>query len=291
MKRCENCFENNSDGATNCVICGEPLAVPQLNDEIPAMESKDADSSESSDSTMTGSTPIGTTFDNEAAEAAEAFEGSDIAVAIEEFAKENGEISDEVVDEAAPAVMLLDDDWADDSADSRIFAESAMTSSKVFPADSDIVGETEDVPEASDGGSSDSTMVDGMGTTGVATAGALGTIVLQIYHDDEPRVVHTYPIVHDITLIGREDPQRDIFPDLDLGPLSKEGVSVGHVSRQHLRLLRDGQKYYLFVYKGSTGTQVCKSLVDPSQYGKRFEIEIGDRIILGGKVRMKLAQG
>ena len=283
MKRCENCFENNSDGATNCVICGEPLAVPQLNDETPVTDS--------SDSTMTGSTPIGTTFDNDEAAAAEAFEGSDIAVAIEEFAKENEEISDEVVDEAAPAVMLLDDDWADDSADSRIFAESAMTSSKVFPADSDLVGETEDVAEASEGGTSDSTMVDGMETTGVATAGALGTVVLQVYHDDEPRIVHSYPIVHDITLIGREDPQRDIFPDLDLGPLSKEGVSVGHVSRQHLRLLRDGQKFYLFVYKGSTGTQVCKSLVDPSQYGKRFEIEVGDRIILGGKVRMKLAQG
>ena len=283
MKRCDNCFENNSDGATNCVICGEPLAVPQLNDETPVTDS--------SDSTMTGSTPIGTTFDNDEAAAAEAFEGSDIAVAIEEFAKENEEISDEVVDEAAPAVMLLDDDWSDDSADSRIFAESAMTSSKVFPADSDLVGETEDVAEASEGGTSDSTMVDGMETTGVATAGALGTVVLQVYHDDEPRVVHSYPIVHDITLIGREDPQRDIFPDLDLGPLSKEGVSVGHVSRQHLRLLRDGQKFYLFVYKGSTGTQVCKSLVDPSQYGKRFEIEVGDRIILGGKVRMKLAQG
>ena len=41
MKRCENCFENNSDGATNCVICGEPLAVPQLNDEIPQFRCSD----------------------------------------------------------------------------------------------------------------------------------------------------------------------------------------------------------------------------------------------------------
>jgi pSer/pThr/pTyr-binding forkhead associated (FHA) protein len=111
-----------------------------------------------------------------------------------------------------------------------------------------------------------------------------------VFHDKEPRVVHTHPVVNDITLVGREDPQRDVFPDLDLGKLPAGEVSSGHASRQHLRLLRQGSRYYLYVYKGSTGTQVCDRMVDPAQYGKRFEIQVGDRIILGGKVRMKLAR-
>ena len=34
MKRCDNCFEENSDGATNCVICGESLAVPQSGEPV-----------------------------------------------------------------------------------------------------------------------------------------------------------------------------------------------------------------------------------------------------------------
>ena len=117
-----------------------------------------------------------------------------------------------------------------------------------------------------------------------------GQVVLQVFHDKEPRVVHAHPVVNDITLVGREDPQRDVFPDLDLGKLPASEVSSGHASRQHLRLLRQGSRYYLYVYKGSTGTQVCDRMVDPAQYGKRFEIQVGDRIILGGKVRMKLAR-
>ncbi|MFQ5654415.1 MAG: FHA domain-containing protein, partial [Planctomycetota bacterium] len=117
------------------------------------------------------------------------------------------------------------------------------------------------------------------------------SFALEIYHDTEARVVHTHPVVNDITLIGREDPHRDIFPDLDLGKLADDGVSAQHVSRQHLRLLRQGERCYLFIYKGTTGTQVCKEVIEPSRYGKRFEINVGDRIILGGKVRMKLTAG
>jgi len=98
-------------------------------------------------------------------------------------------------------------------------------------------------------------------------------------------------LVNDVTLIGREDPQRDLFPALDLGKLTDRGVSVTRVSRQHLRLLRQGDRYFLFIYRGSTGTQVNKELVDESCYGKRFEIQVGDRIILGGQVRLKLAAG
>ena len=115
-----------------------------------------------------------------------------------------------------------------------------------------------------------------------------GTVVLQIFHDEQPEIVHQHEVVNDITLIGREDAQRDVFPDLDLTPLAEQGVSVNSVSRQHLRLLRNNGRYFLFIYRGTTGTQVCKDVIDPSRYGQRFEIKVGDRIILGGKVRMKL---
>ena len=289
MKRCDNCFENNSDGATNCVICGEALVVPQagMDGEAPA-----------GDSSVVGSSPVGASMDEEKS-ALEAYEGSDIAIAIQEFAEENDESE-------SATVLLMDDDWADDeatdtpvsgAADSCVVGTDApeivtdcgdppsVVDAAIASGESSMVGGSSVVGESATAGGS--SMVGGSSVVGNAAV-ASGTVVLQVYHDSDPRVVLTYPIVHDITLIGREDPHRDVFPDLDLGPLAKEGVSVNHVSRQHLRLLRDGDRFFLFVYKGTTGTQVCSSLIEPSQYGKRFEISLGDRIVLGGKVRMKL---
>jgi hypothetical protein len=111
---------------------------------------------------------------------------------------------------------------------------------------------------------------------------------LEIYHDTEPRVVYVFDIVNDITLIGREDPQMDIFPDLDLSKLETQGISAKSVSREHLRLLRQGDKFFLFVLRGTTGTQVNKERIEEKQYNKKIEIQLGDRVILGGKVRMKL---
>ena len=286
MKRCDNCFENNSDGATNCVICGEPLPVPQLGAGDDSGVANAASESSVYDPETGASKPWGapqdSSYSSDEIDAAEAFEGSDIAIAIQEYAAENGEVDlsdskvvgedpegpmadagdDSPVEEETPTVLLMDDDWADDESDS---------------SNVDVVEET--VATAN----SESSVVD----TALAEV-ATGTVVLQVFHDDEPRVVQSIPIVHDITLIGREDPHRDVFPDIDIGNLEKDGVSARHVSRQHLRLLRDGNRFHLFVYKGTTGTQVNKELVDPSQYGKRFEIAVGDRIILGGKVRMKL---
>jgi hypothetical protein len=111
---------------------------------------------------------------------------------------------------------------------------------------------------------------------------------LEIYHDTEARVIFTHEITNDITLIGREDPQRDVFPDLDLAKLESQGISAKSVSREHLRLLRQGNKFFLFIFRGTTGIQVNRDLIPESQYGKKIEIKLGDRIVLGGKVRMKL---
>jgi pSer/pThr/pTyr-binding forkhead associated (FHA) protein len=42
------------------------------------------------------------------------------------------------------------------------------------------------------------------------------------------------------------------------------------------------------VLRGTTGTQVNKERIEEKQYNKKIEIQLGDRVILGGKVRMKL---
>lgn len=120
------------------------------------------------------------------------------------------------------------------------------------------------------------------------TAAPSGKAIIEVYHDTEPRVVHRHVVVNDVTVVGREDPQRDVFPDLDLGKLEKLGVSARSVSREHLRVLRQGGQYYLFIYRGSTGTQVNKSLIEEASYAKRLPLNVGDRIILGGKARLKL---
>ena len=114
-----------------------------------------------------------------------------------------------------------------------------------------------------------------------------GSLALAIYHDEEPRVVHYHPIETDTLLIGREDPARHVFPDIDLDSLSQDGVSAHHVSRQHARLTRRRVHLELEVLPGSTGTQVNRSLL---RGGDAIPVHAGDRIILGGKVRMKLIQ-
>lgn len=102
----------------------------------------------------------------------------------------------------------------------------------------------------------------------------------------------THWIESDLTLIGREDPQRDIFPDLDLGKVP--GVFSQGVSRQHLRLLRttegDKTSYKLFIFKGSTGTQIGADVIDPRLFGHRIAIELGSVIVLGGRVWLKLVR-
>ncbi len=325
MKRCDNCFEVNSDGATNCVICGEPMDVPQLEADDVTM------SVASSPPTAEYAAPLGAT---DAGQTTEVIESPEEAVAAEpEVENEPAAIleadetaADELEDEQElPLTPESDEIAADELEDESELAaprgpdEIAAAGVEDGPEPSatpepdqvaatepdDIVpAELEDEPEpAAAVVEPEQVPATGPREASVdpdATPPASpvptdmpvnGQAVLQVFHNTEPRVVHSHPVVNDVTLIGREDPQRDVFPDLDLGKLVDQGVSVTRVSRQHLRLLRQGTRYFLFVYRGSTGTQVNKELVDESRYGKRFEIQIGDRIILGGQVRMKLAAG
>jgi len=356
MKRCDNCFEVNSDGATNCVICGEAMDVPQLEtdgmtmsatvlppvaeDAAPVvatyagqstevMESQDeAVSAEPQDEPEAAVAPepeeITAAEAEDEPEPEAAFEPEEIAAAEpedepepaatlgpEEIAAAEAEDEPELEatlepeeiaaaepeDEPEPAAALERDEVA------AAGLEDEPELAVVFEADEISASELDEIAAAtpevepeqiSDAGRAEASVE----SAAMPPASPLptdtrvdGQAVLQVFHNTEPRVVHSHRVVNDVTLIGREDPQRDVFPDLDLGKLMDQGVSVTRVSRQHLRLLRQGDRYFLFVYRGSTGTQLNKELVDESRYGKRFEIQVGDRIVLGGQVRLKLAAG
>lgn len=114
-----------------------------------------------------------------------------------------------------------------------------------------------------------------------------GALALAIYHDREARVIAYYALDADVSLIGREDAARGVFPDIDVSALQAQGVSAPHVSRQHARLLRLHGRLWLEVLPGSTGTQLNRTLVQP---GATVPVAAGDRVIFGGRVRTKLVQ-
>ncbi|MCU0661326.1 MAG: FHA domain-containing protein [Myxococcota bacterium] len=245
MKLCENCFEQNSDGATHCVICGETMSVQQVlrqeAAEEPALE-----------------------VEVEVVEAMIEGESSSAEMASEPE-RDQAEIPTEV--SLSQELKEVDESPSEPSPKKAKAKAKAKPKPKPKEKKKKVAVSAEPSQEA-----------EGL------------SAVLEVYHDSEPQVVHVHPIVNDITLVGREDPQRDVFPDLDLSPLESMGVSVKRASREHMRVLRRGDQFFLYVYRGTTGTQVNKEIVDESRWGKKFEIQVGDRIILGGKVRLKLAQ-
>jgi hypothetical protein len=245
MKRCDNCLEPNSDGATHCVICGESLDVAQV-------EAASEGLIDDADLEVIAEQP-----------AESAVSSSELMIDLEEHevsapASVTVPLADELPPPPAPPIDI--------SAEALPAGEAIAAIAASNPVPSTDVASPPPSPAPS----------------------LTGKLVIEVYHDSEPRVVHTHPVVNDITLIGREDPQRDVFPDLDLGKLERLGVSATRVSREHLRLLRLGHRFYLYIYPGTTGTQVNKNVIDESRYSKKFEVQIGDRIILGGKARLKL---
>ena len=112
-------------------------------------------------------------------------------------------------------------------------------------------------------------------------------VALAVYHESQNRVVAFFPIENDIVSIGREDPASGHFPDIDISALDSSDVSASFVSRRHARILNQPGGLWLQVMANTTGTQVNRTLVAPGQSAR---IDIGDRIILGGRVRMKLMQ-
>lgn len=115
-----------------------------------------------------------------------------------------------------------------------------------------------------------------------------GTWALALYEDAQPRVVGYLPILGEVALLGREDAGGGVFPELDLAPWAGQGASVERASRRHAWVLRRGEGWWLQVLPGTTGTQVNQARVEE---GREVPLQLGDRVILGGRVRLKLVRG
>jgi hypothetical protein len=105
--------------------------------------------------------------------------------------------------------------------------------------------------------------------------------------DKQP--LHSFPLRKDITLIGRRDPMRGNFPDIDLAHWLGEFLARS-VSRKHAMVLhtRSDDSFALRPLAGNTGTQIEQDMVEPL---KDYPLKPGMRLILGGKVRLKFDIG
>lgn len=113
---------------------------------------------------------------------------------------------------------------------------------------------------------------------------AAGTVCLVVYSEaKEP--IHYCTINKDVTIIGRSDPVRGDFPDLDLADLFETAISR-RISRKHAMVLRSrtAGTYSLRPLGGNTGTQIEKELATALQ---DYPLTAGTRLILGGVVRLK----
>lgn len=111
-----------------------------------------------------------------------------------------------------------------------------------------------------------------------------GTLCLVVYSSDRKPMLYL-PIDKDVTLIGRSDPVRGDFPDLDLSALL-EPDAARRISRKHAVLLRSRENgtYTLRPLVKNTGTQIEHTLAEDL---KDYPLSEGTRIVLGGSVRMK----
>ena len=83
------------------------------------------------------------------------------------------------------------------------------------------------------------------------------------------------PADRDESLIGRSDPVRDVYPDIDLTP---HGGDVRGVSRMHARLTAQDDKVYIEDLNSTNFTFLNLQRIQP---GRRYELKHGDEIRLG----------
>jgi hypothetical protein len=111
-----------------------------------------------------------------------------------------------------------------------------------------------------------------------------GKRCLVLYGADK-KPIHAFPLGKDVILIGRRDPMRGNFPDIDVGEWL--GASAARtVSRKHALVLhtRADDSFSLRPLAGNTGTQIEQDMVEPL---KDYPLKAGIRLILGGTVRFK----
>lgn len=85
-------------------------------------------------------------------------------------------------------------------------------------------------------------------------------------------------------LIGREDPVSGVYPDIDLTPHAGE---EGGVSRQHAKLIVEGEEYFIQDLKSTNFTFVNRQKLTP---GVRHPLKDGDEIRCG-RVKMTFHAG
>ena len=77
-------------------------------------------------------------------------------------------------------------------------------------------------------------------------------------------------------ILGRRDPDRGIYPDVDL---SGQGTAGNSVSRQHARLLVQGNQVYVEDLNSTNATYLNRQRLQP---GQRYLLNNGDELRLGG---------
>ena len=77
-------------------------------------------------------------------------------------------------------------------------------------------------------------------------------------------------------IIGRRDPERGIYPDVDL---SAQGSSSNSVSRQHARMILQGNQLYIEDMKSTNATYLNRQRIQP---GQLYLLNHGDELRLGG---------
>lgn len=81
-------------------------------------------------------------------------------------------------------------------------------------------------------------------------------------------------------VIGRSDPERGIYPDVDLGATGVVPSSViSSVSRQHLRLFVLGNQVFIEDLNSTNSTFLNRQRLQP---GQRYLLNSGDELRLGG---------
>jgi hypothetical protein len=113
---------------------------------------------------------------------------------------------------------------------------------------------------------------------------APGSRCLVLYGADR-KALHYFPVAKDVSLIGRLDPLRGTFPDIDLGVWLDE-ASARRISRKHALVFhtRAGDRFFLRPLAGNTGTQIEQDMVEPLH---DYPLTPGTRLILGGVARFK----
>ena len=121
-------------------------------------------------------------------------------------------------------------------------------------------------------------------TPEVTQAPASGSKCLVTYSVDR-KPIHHFVIDKDVTIIGRNDPVRNIFVDLDFSEFLEPDLSR-KVSRRHAMVLRSRENMSMVFrpMEGNTGTQIEGTIAEP---GQDYPLTDGTRIILGGAVRIK----